>query len=401
MQDFRERRIVSHKHSAVLNTNAAGLSPFRVAHVGIDRDVVRRQLTAWKEECRNLGVLALLPEAQRSRIPELQACFREASVPLLGAVFPALIDQGVFSSQGVLLLAFNPLPPHFLLPDISSMPAAAAASIAHAARGARLAVPAGERPTLFMIFDAMLPHISSTIGSLHHHLRNQVTYAGVNAGSESFQPMPCLFDSRSLVDNGVLGLLLAKRNVHLAHGYPVAKTLMRAISTTGNRIHLIDGRPAMDVYQEVIQQEFGVRLTRQNFYDYAVHYPFGVIMATDVVVRIPVGFDESGSIICVGEVPPNSVLRLIGAPDISQGSAAVAEIVEGLHNDGAQASGPLLTFYCAGRRLHLGDAAQDELAQLRQESGVPEVYGALSLGEIGMLEGTGMPEFHNAALVCL
>jgi len=60
----------------------------------------------------------------------------------------------------------------------------------------------------------------------------------------------------------------------------------------------------------------------------------------------------------------------------------------------------LLTFYCAGRRMHLGQAAESELAALHAETGVAEMAGALSLGEIGSTVRWGYPMFHNATLVC-
>ena len=61
----------------------------------------------------------------------------------------------------------------------------------------------------------------------------------------------------------------------------------------------------------------------------------------------------------------------------------------------------MLTFYCAGRRLHLGrDAAANELRSLSARMAGGRQLGALSLGEIGSLRVAGYPMFHNATLVC-
>ena len=184
------------------------------------------------------------------------------------------------------------------------------------------------------------------------------------------------------------------------HGYPVTRPRMQAISTTGNRISRIDRRPAFEVYQEVIKTEFGVDLTHENFYDYAVHYPFGLIMAAEVVVRIPVGFDTDGTVICAGEVPPNSILRLIEAPILTD-SRCVEQVARRIGTGPQAPDEALVVFYCAGRRMHLGEAAAEELRQLHQATGAPRLAGALSLGEIDTIEEFGTPVFHNAALVCL
>ena len=310
---------------------------YRHAHVELDPPSLGPWLDGWKDAGPHAGALALLPESQARHVPFLQAAFRERGLALVGAIFPALVTDEGFSTTGAWLLGFDAMPPAFLLEGLGRDGRADAAKLAEAARTHCLRSPGEPAPTLFLVF------------------------------------------------------------VVVKHGYPVAKALMRATSTTGNRIRLIDGRRAMDVYREVIRADFGVDLTHGNFYDYAVHFPFGVISAADVVVRIPVAFEDDGSIACVGEVPPESMLRLLRAPSLDE-SPCVDAIAGAL--PAAPGRGPLLAFYCAGRRMHLGGDAATELSRLRQATGASALVGALSLGEIGIFEGTGIPQFHNAALVC-
>jgi hypothetical protein len=229
----------------------------------------------------------------------------------------------------------------------------------------------------------------------------RLRYAGVNAGSETFQSMPCLFDREQFVAQGVLGLLPPlESGCVVRHGYPVSKTLLRATSTEGNRIDSIDGRPAFEVYRHVIQDEYGVTVTHANFYEYAVHFPFGLVMALDVLVRIPVDFNDDGSLWCVGEVPSHALLRLVRAPALQE-STCIESVADALD---ASAEKPLnhllLTFYCAGRRMHFGADAGEEIAQLERRTGAG-IAGALSLGEIDSLGDRALPRFHNAAVVCL
>ncbi|HRE14082.1 MAG TPA: FIST C-terminal domain-containing protein [Usitatibacteraceae bacterium] len=370
---------------------------YRHAHVELDPPSLGPWLDGWKDAGPHAGALALLPESQARHVPFLQAAFRERGLALVGAIFPALVTDEGFSTTGAWLLGFDAMPPAFLLEGLGRDGRADAAKLAEAARTHCLRSPGEPAPTLFLVFDAMIPDIASTLLGVFGEIRDTVRYAGVNAGSETFRPLPCLFDGERVVSDGVLGLSLEETPVVVKHGYPVAKTLMRATSTTGNRIRLIDGRRAMDVYREVIRADFGVDLTHGNFYDYAVHFPFGVISAADVVVRIPVAFEDDGSIACVGEVPPESMLRLLRAPSLDE-SPCVDAIAGAL--PAAPGRGPLLAFYCAGRRMHLGGDAATELSRLRQATGASALVGALSLGEIGIFEGTGIPQFHNAALVC-
>jgi transketolase N-terminal domain/subunit len=242
----------------------------------------------------------------------------------------------------------------------------------------------------------------SILDALYLRLANRVHYMGANAGSETFQPMPCLFDNDRVIQHGVLTILLEPhRGAILEHGYEVPGQMITATSTEGNRILQIDWRPAFDVYRELALAQYGVEVNRDNFYDYAVHFPFGIVRANGItVVRIPLALEADGSLFCVGEVPANAVLALLRAPAVDSRHAQ-ATLINGLTElNGALDGQDLLLFYCAGRRLHLGiQAACAEISALSEASRAGCLGGALSLGEIGSTTQWGYPLFHNATLV--
>ncbi len=270
------------------------------------------------------------------------------------------------------------------------------------ADGVRKQLDDSEDITLFMLFDSMVPNIATLLDALYLKLANRVHYAGVNAGSETFQPMPCLFDGERLVQNGVLLLLLRKhRGAILEHGYLAPGKNVYATATRGNRISQIDWRPAFEVYRELVQAQYDVEMTAENFYQHAVHFPFGIVRANHhVVVRIPVMLGEDGSLFCVGEIPPNAVLTLLQSPavDSRETLRVLLDGMQALSRNGS--SEELLLFYCAGRRMHMGmAAAAEELGEFAVRSRARQVAGALSLGEIGSSMERGYPLFHNATLV--
>lgn len=353
----------------------------------------------WRGVWPGCGALVLLAEADRQSVTEIQAAARGADVPLVGAIFPALLSEAGFLSGGVWLLPLETMPPHVLLENPGRGEAAAAAL--HRALAPALA--ASERPaTLLLLFDAMTPDISSILDALYLFLADRVGYAGANAGSETFQPMPCLFDGERLLGDGILALLLdAPGGAVLEHGYQAPPELISATATQGNRIESIDWAPAFQVYREKVRALYGVELTPENFYQYGVHFPFGILLANgQVVVRIPVALAEDGALFCVGEVPANSMLSLLQAPAVDS-VHTILTLAQRLNREfRLDENGDLLTFYCAGRRLHLGDASALELDLLHRRSGCRRLVGALSLGEIGSMGEGGYPRFHNATLVC-
>lgn len=359
-------------------------------------------LAAWRAERPGLGVLLLLPEAERGRVPALQARFRAAGVPLLGAVFPALVVDGAFATRGAWLLRLEERPFAALYRDIPPEARAQAGVADRMAADLRPHLAGDEELTLLLLCDATSPSVGTLLDELYLRLADRVHYTGANAGSETFQPIPCLFDDAEVVQGGALAVLLRRhRGAVLGHGYPVPAHLTTATSTAGNRIEQIDWRPAFEVYRELARAEYGVEIDGENFYRYAVHFPFGVVRANGVIlVRIPVALAEDGSLVCAGEVAPSSVLTLLRAPAVD--TAATAEtLLAGLRERGTPVDGAsLLLFYCAGRRLHLGpEAACAEVAELARRSGASAVAGALSLGEIGSAHQWAYPLFHNAALV--
>lgn len=368
----------------------------------LDGGALEAALATWRAARPGLAVLMLLPEAERARLPALQARFRAAGVPLLGGVFPALVVGGGFATRGAWLLRLDERPFAALYRGV---PADAGGQAVVAARLAADLAPhlAGdEELTLLLLCDAMNPSVGTLLDELYLRLADRVHYTGANAGSETFRPIPCLFDGAEAVEGGLLAVLLRRdRGAVLEHGYPVPAHLTTATSTAGNRIVQIDWRPAFEVYRELARAAYGVEIDRENFYRYAVHFPFGVVRANGVIlVRIPVALEEDGSLFCVGEVPANSVLTLLKAPEVDTALTADA-LLDGLRRRGAPPeAADLLLFYCAGRRLHLGpEAAVAEVAELRRRSGAARLAGALSLGEIGSSYQWAYPLFHNAALV--
>lgn len=370
----------------------------------VEEGAIERKLVELQALYPRLGVCALLPESEKEKVAVLQTVCAKKQVPLVGGIFPALVKDGHFLTSGVWLLCFKETPYFALYEDLPTDTAEADTAAEKIANDIRAQIDHVPDMTLFMLFDAMVPNIGTLLDNLYLHLANRVHYAGANAGSETFQPMPCLFDGTRVVQNGLLLMLLTPhKGAILEHGYHANPHTSYATSTNGNCISQIDWQPAFNVYQELVREHYGEEVTAENFYQYGVHFPFGIVRANHhVVVRIPVMLADDGALFCVGEVPANSVLTLLKAPTVRS--------VETLHNlnEGLKAlngdieDAELLLFYCAGRRMHLGgEMASTELEAFAGLTQAARVSGALSLGEIGGSTVQGYPLFHNATLVTL
>lgn len=379
------------------------VQPYMRYFATIDVVELAHTLDEWQSANPSVGILALFPEACRESVSVLQSLCRQRKIPLAGGIFPELIADNGFTREGVWLLRFDEMPYVALYEDIEAGRAGAIRASVEIVAGLRPQLSdSSKSATLFMLFDALVPNIATMLDEIYLQLANRVHYAGANAGSETFQPMPCLFDNERLIQNGVLVMLLTPHHgAILEHGYYVPPKNITATTTDGNRILQIDWRPAFEVYQELVRTQFGVEITRENFYQYGVHFPFGIIRANhNVVVRIPVALGDDGSLFCVGEVPAHAVLALLEAPKVDsvQTLEALTKGLAGLN--GGSVDEDVMLFYCAGRRLHMGvEAATTEVEEFARRTGAAQVAGALSLGEIGGSTLWGYPLFHNATLV--
>ena len=351
-------------------------------------------LSAWQAAHPGGGMLLFVAEADRAKIPALQQIACDCGIDLVGAMFPELLFDGEFRRQGALFLGQHEKPEYCLCSPLSQSDPEAIAE--------RLAILSSQcgsdgEDSLFMIFDGMVPNIASILDAVYRHIGDQVNYMGVNAGSETFQPMPCLFTEAGFVGDAVLTMVLhGHPGAILEHGYPIPDHAMMATSVTGNRIAQIDWVPAFDAYARLIREHYGVEVTRENFYEYGVHFPFGILRAEEQpLVRIPVALEEDGSLFCVGEVPEHAMIALLQA--VAPGTAETVEAIARWPGLGGKQDA--LGFYCAGRRMHLGDAAAAELKLWSDSLGSHRLAGALSLGEIGSHQRGGYPLFHNATLV--
>lgn len=369
----------------------------------IDDRLIQEVLDRWRANHRGMAILALVPEAENKNITMLQNICSRMGIALMGAVFPGILLNNRFHYSGVILLRFDEKPFFALYGGLNIRTDSLRDRIGEVAGDIKNRLVKPRESTLLMLFDAMIPNIATILDDLYLELADSVHYMGANAGSETFKPIPCLFNNENIIQNGMLAILLkSHRGGVLEHGYLAPERKTYATSTMGNRIISIDWRPAFEVYRDMAMAYYRIDINKENFYQYAVHFPFGIVRANgEIVVRIPVILEDDGSLFCVGEVPPNAILTLLRAPEVDSLHTvkSLAKVLKELSS--CEKGAEVLAFYCAGRRMHLGEKlAENELLKLSEETGALKVAGALSLGEIGTSRQGGYPIFHNGTILC-
>jgi len=367
-----------------------------------DKADMDESLKNWSLEFPHGGAFVLISEKNSSSIPEIQEIFQKYNLSLIGSVFPLVIYEASFK-EGAVCVFYKQMPEYFISSEFNLNELTARnieKGIQNFCSPILNQLDKEDKPgSLFLIFDCILPFIASAVNQIFMTLEDRVSYMGINAGSETFQSIPCIFNREKIYKNAIAGILFPESLTPiLEHGYKIPDSIIAATSTDKNQIISIDWKPAFEVYKTMIEKHYGINISQDNFYNYAVHYPFGIILADgEVIVRIPVSIDDKGSLYCVGEVPENSIMTLLISPD-----EASHHTVNSLKNRLEESSEDLMFFYCAGRKMHLGEnKALSEIAMLADSRKNKVLFGALTLGEIGSLRNGGIPVFHNATIICV
>ena len=149
----------------------------------VDSQAIDAVLAGWQSAYPHMGVLALLPETEQEAVPVLQQACKARGVPLVGALFPAIIADASFHSNGVWLLRFNTMPYVALHADLPCDGTALTQAVETIVAGIRPNIGnSGREITLFMLFDAMVPNIGTLLDELYLTLANRYN-AGVCADS--------------------------------------------------------------------------------------------------------------------------------------------------------------------------------------------------------------------------
>lgn len=254
--------------------------------------------------------------------------------------------------------------------------------------------------TALVLVDGLTKHVAFFLDSLFKRMGNKVSYIGGGAGSLSFQQKPCIFDSQGLYQDAALVLWLkTTTSLGVRHGWQSLSGMYIAKQTEGTHVQKLYNKPAFQVYNQIIRARTGKSLTKENFFDLAKEHPLGIFHPRmDFIVRDPIAFTDDGALVCVGEVPPSSLVYILRGDKHSliqnaqmATNDAMRANVAGHHN---------LIVDCISRVLYLEDDFDKELnAVLRAlPSNASMPYGILTLGEIATFM-TGRVEFFNKTIV--
>ncbi len=343
------------------------------------------------------AVMLLFGEQDAPDIPALIGALKKMGVTFFGGVFPGLVYGNQSTTTGCIVKKFQVLWKPFLTKDLT------------AARFSGF--PTQEYPdylgggTAVVFLDGLSQNMGGFLDHVNNLLGEHCVFIGGGAGSISLEQRPCVFTNEGFyADAAVVCVVKNQVSLGVRHGWQHLAGPLVATKTKRNVILELNWEPALTVYSRIIEEDCGIKLDIGNFASMAKGYPLGMLREKeDDVVRDPLTIGDNDSIVCIAEVPTNTVLHVLkGKADALLQAAKMA-----VEDCGKEVGIPIqsdatLVVDCITRRHFLDDEFTQELNLVRDklviDSPEKELFGILSLGEISST-GRGLLEVYNKTIV--
>ncbi len=327
----------------------------------------------------------------------LNPLLQSVSIPIFGGIFPQIIHQHEHSERGIVVIGL-PWQPQ----EIAIIPNLSDADVDFEEIVDQL-IPEIHTPSTIMVFvDAMSTRIAALIEGLFNVFGLTCNYIGGGAGSLSFEKKPCLFTNQGLLEDSALVVLLEMESgMGVKHGWDKISGPFRVTQSDKNVIQTLNGQPALEVYQAIVEKHANAVFTDDNFFEIARSYPFGINkLGTEKVVRDPLMKGENGSIICVGEVPAEFFVDILTGNTYSLIRAAKQALAMAKEEYPSEHPPTLALFMdCISRAMFLDEKLSLEIDAVLEKQ-LPLV-GACTLGEIANCRKDYLEFYNKTAVVGL
>ena len=263
-----------------------------------------------------------------------------------------------------------------------------------------------DRPyrTLLLLTDGLAGDQAEVVRGAYSVVGATVPLVGGCAGDDlRMKRTRQLFGDRVLEDAIVAAALGSDSVMGLGvkHGWRRVGEPMLVTSSSENRVHSLDDKPALDVYLDRLGASPAVATDPTAFTQFAITHPLGLNKRSGEEVRFvgEANFTDR-SLGCIAEVPQGGLAWFMEGDSESVLEATDAACVDALAPLAGRPPLGFLAFDCIARKGVLGDSGiHQEVSRIgRLANGAP-VAGFYTYGEIARTHG--MRGFHNQTLVIL
>ena len=277
----------------------------------------------------------------------------------------------------------------------------AGAEVAQAARD----VDGCEHRVLMLLSDGLAGDQQEIVRGAYGVVGAAVPLVGGCAGDDLKMTRTFQLHDGEVLCNAVVGAAIgsdAPLGIGVRHGWRRVGEPMVATRSAGNRVHLLDERPALDVYLDRLDAPPEARVDPAAFTRFALTHPLGLARRRgEEHVRFVGDADfEDRSLGLIAEVPQGGLAWFMEGDDASVLAATHGACAGALEQLGGRPPLGMIAFDCIARRGVLGDSGiTSEVARVAASAAGAPVAGFYTYGEIARTRGVS--GFHNQTLVVL
>jgi len=317
---------------------------------------------------------------------------QQTSLEVIGGVFPEIIYEGHRYGEGTVIVGFTQ--PMRTIPIASFEDEDTVNTWID--DGIDGIDPEGK--TLFVFVDSLILHKSYLFDSLYNALGTIPNYVGGGAGSLEFNSFPCIFTNLGILEKGaVIGIVDLETSIGVSHGWEAIGEPLKVTEAQDNQIKTLDWKPAMDVYQKIVERHSDKPFDFNDFFGTTKSYPFGIAkLDAEMVVRDPY-MQENGIVYTLDNIEPGSHINIMygNFDSLIQGALTARDLAFNANGHGVPSE--LFLIDCISRVLFMNDYYEQELVQLDPDY---KGFGALTLGEIANNGDAYLEIYNKTAVVC-
>jgi len=234
---------------------------------------------------------------------------------------------------------------------------------------------------LLLLSDGLAGDQQEVVRGAHSVAGGGVPLVGGCAGDDLKMTRTFQFYDGAVVHDAVVAAAIgsdAPIGLGVRHGWRAVGEPMLVTASDGNRVHELDGRPALDVYLARLSAPLEAHEDPAAFTRFALTHPLGLsARGREQQVRFVGEADfDTRSLGCIAAVPQNGLVWLMEGDDASVLEATDAACADALAPLGVHAPLGLLAFDCIARRGVLGeDGIRREVGRVAQRAGGAPVAG--------------------------
>ena len=334
-------------------------------------------------------------------------------VPLLGTTSSAILTKDGVLNHGIAIALISTKNAYFNIASAKNVLGDLFASGDHIGKQLLFGMKDVQRRFCLLFSDGQIVDNVAFLNGLQQRLGRSFPIIGANAASDNISNKTFQYFNRETLTRSAVGILWAGRvnfGLGIKHGWkPIGKP--HSITSSDNFIiKEIEEKPAASLYQDYFAKD--ILELKKELKRISCLYPIGINISgkEEYLLRNILFIRDDGSLICRGDVPENSRVRLMIGTKESSLAAAEEAACEAKQSLSMQAfpkkekASLILVFNSISRLYLLGREFRKELEIVESQFPETPIVGLCTFGEQAPLKTTdfaGKTYCHNQTIAIL